>query len=235
MLTLTGILLCLLAAIILNSTPFTALGISTIILGAVAFAIEKGQPKIPPQASAILLQSGIENISALVEELGLKTKAIYLPMSITGDKPKALIPLDSQIELDKKTMPRRLIVKYGSRPQDIGLLVITPGSAAGGYVESKADATAGDLEAAVSNVLAGTMALADGVRVSMDNVAVLLEVLNPRLENQNMWIYGCIGSPIASIAASIIAQALDKPVTIEAEKANRSKLIVELKVLERKP
>ena len=90
---LTGVLLSALAFVILRSVPLTALGISTVIVGAVSFAIAKGQPKIPPQASAILLQSGVENISALVEEIGLKSKAVYLPSSITGDKPKAIIPL----------------------------------------------------------------------------------------------------------------------------------------------
>lgn len=232
-LTLTGILLCALAYLVLRSTPLTALGISTVLIGAVSFAIAKGQPKIPPQASAILLQSGVENISALVEELGLKTKAIYLPSSMTGDKPKALIPLEANVDFGKKVLPKRLIAKYGSKPEDVGLLVTTPGSAVGEMVEAKLDSSAGDLEAAISLVLAGTINLADGARVTMDNEKVLVEVQNPRLENKKMWIYTSLGTPIASIVASVVAQVLDKPVTINTEAPSRGKCVVKLKVLER--
>src|SRR5665647_1082439 len=90
-LALAGLSLSLLAYLVLQSTPITALGLSTIILGAVSLALGRGQPKISPQASAILLQSGVENISAIVEELGLKAKAIYLPSSMTAGKPQAFI------------------------------------------------------------------------------------------------------------------------------------------------
>ena len=96
-LVLTGGLLMILSYLVLQSTPFTALGISALITSSVCFAIGNGQSKIPPEASIILSESGVENISAIVEELGLKSKAVYLPSSMTGDKPKALIPLDSSL------------------------------------------------------------------------------------------------------------------------------------------
>ncbi len=233
-LTITGALLSILAYTVLNSTALTSLGISTILIGAVSYSITKGQPKIPPQASAILLQSGTENISALVEELGLKTKAIYLPSSMTGDKPKALIPLDPQVELGKKVLPKRLIVKYGPKPTDIGLLVITPGSAINGMVEAKPDYSAGELESAISQVLVSTLCLADGANATINDDEILVEAKNPRLENQKMWIYEIIGTPIASIVASVAAEVLDKPVTINMENNTRSKCTVELKVKEKR-
>jgi hypothetical protein len=216
-----------------NSTPLTALGISVILIGGVSFAISRGQPKIPPEASAILLQSGVENISALVEEIGLKSKAIYVPSSISGDKPKALIPMDGNLVLDKKLLPKRLIVKYGDKPEAVGLLLVTPGSAVGGMVEAKPDASAGDLESAISSVLLGTINLADGVRVSMDADKVLVEVVNSRLEQSKMWVYDSIGGPIASIVASIVAQIFDQPVSIVSEQYSRSKLVIQLKVVGR--
>jgi hypothetical protein len=234
-LTATGLVLFGLAALILRSTPLIALGISTAIIGAVMFSVAKGQPKIPPQVSAILLQSSIENISALVEELGLKTKAIYLPSTVTGDKPKALIPLDSNVEIGKKVLPKRLIVKYGSKPHDIGLLLITPGSSVGGLVEAKPDCSAGELESAVLQVLVGTTGLADDTKVTMNEDRVLLEIVNPRLENRKMWVYESIGTPLASIAASTVSEVLDKAVSINKETVARGKLLVELKVLERHP
>ena len=226
-------MLTALAYLVLRSTPLTSLGISTILIGAVAFAITRGQPRIPPEASAILLQSGVENISAIVEELGLKSKAVYLPSSISGDKPKALIPLDSNLEFGSKVLPKRLIVKYGLQPEAVGLLVITPGSAVGGMVESKPDCSAGDLESAISLVLSGAINLADGARVTMDEEKVLVEVVNPRLEGSKMWVYESLGTPIASIVASVVAEVLDKPVSINSERSSRGKCFVDLKVVGR--
>lgn len=232
-LAITGVLLSALAYLVLRSIPLTALGLSTVIIGGVSFAISRGQPKIPPEASAILLQSGVENISAVVEELGLKSKAIYLPSSMTGDKPKALIPLDSNVEFGSKILPKRFIVKYGSKPQDVGLLVITPGSAVSRLVAAKPDCSAGDLESAISQIVSGTVNLADGVRVTMNAERVLVELINPRLEVNKMWIYESLGTPIASLAASVVAQVLDKPVLVESESSSRGQCLIELKVMGR--
>lgn len=204
-----------------------------VMIGAVSFAIGRGQPKIPPEASAILLQSGVENISAMIEELGLKSKAVYLPSSVTGDKPKALIPLNSSLELSNKVLPKRFIVKYGSNPEDVGLLIITPGSAVGGLVEAKPDYSAGDLESAISQVLSGTVNIADGAKVTLDSDKVLVEVTNPRLENNKMWIYESLGTPIASLVASVVAQVLDKPVLVESEVFSRGKCVINLAVVGR--
>lgn len=233
-LTLSGILLSLVAYLVLNSVPLTALGISTLILASVAFAIGVGQPKIPPEASDVLLQSGVENTSALVEELGLKSKAIYLPASMTSGKSQALIPLHSNPNLPrlgKNPFPKRLIVKYGADSGDVGLLVTTPGSAVSGSVESKPDSKETDLESALAKVLAAKLNLADGAKVARADEAVHVEVSNPRLEDRKMWIYECLGSPLASIVASVIAQVLDKPVVIEGEQHLSGRWLFELKLL----
>lgn len=221
------------AYLIFDSIPLTALGLSVILIGAVSFAIARGQPKISSEACSIFLQFGFENISAVVEELGLKSKAVYLPSSITGDKPKALIPLDSTVQFGDKLLLKRFITEYGSKPQDTGWLVITPGSAVGGLVESKPDCSAGDLEYAISQVLFSSGDFADGARVTMDAEKVLVEVTHPRLESNKMWIYEILGTPIASFVASVAAQVLDKPVVIQSESSSRGKCLIELKVMGR--
>jgi hypothetical protein len=156
-----------------------------------------------------------------------------LPSSISGDKPKALIPLNSNLEFNTKILPKRLIVKYGSQPEAVGLLVVTPGSAVGGMVESKPDCSAGDLETAISLVLSGAINLADGARVTFDGGKVLIEVINPRLEDNKMWVYESLGTPIASIVASVAAEVLDKPVSINGEHSSKGKCVIELKVVGR--
>jgi hypothetical protein len=148
---------------------------------------------------------------------------------MTGDKPKALIPLNSQLNLNRKLLPKRLIVKYGSNPQDLGLLIITPGSTVESLVETKTDCSAQELESAISQVLLNTVNLADNVKVSIDEERVLVDVTNPRLADNKMWIYGSIGTPIASLVASVVTQVLDKPVQIQRESFSKNKCLIELK------
>lgn len=235
-LTLVGLSLSVMSFLVLRSTPLTALGLSTIILGGVSLALGKGQPKISPEASAILLQSGVENISAIVEELGLMAKAVYLPSSMTAGKPQAFIPLHSNPHpphLGNIVLPKRLIVKYGSQPEDVGLLVTTPGSAVAGMVMVKSDSTEGDLEAALTLVLVGTISLADGARVNMEDDVVRVEISNPRLEYRKMWIYESLGSPLTSIVASVVAEVLNKPVSVDSEQYSKGKCVIKLKLTER--
>jgi hypothetical protein len=232
-LALTGALLTVMAYFVLRSTPLSALGISTMIVAAVSFSLGRGQPKIPPEASAILLQSGVENVSAIVEELGLKAKAIYLPSSMTSGKPQALIPLHSNPhppQLGRIILPKRLIVKHGPKSEDVGLLVTTAGSAVGSLVTAKTDASEGDLEATLGLILASTVNLADGARVTVNGDAIRVEVSKPRLEQGKMWIYESLGSPLASIVASIVAEVLDQPVSVQQEQYSRDKCVVELKL-----
>jgi len=233
-LTSTGVALSSTSYFILRSTPLTALGISTIILGMVSLALGRSQPKIPPEASTILLESGLENISAIIEELGLTSKAIYLPSSMTSGQPQALIPIHQNPypPKPKTTLPKRLIVKYAPNPEDIGLLITTPGSTVTNILGSKPGPAMGDLEAALSSVLTGTIDLADAIKVTMGDGRIIVEVSNPRLEYRSMRVYECLGSPIASMVASIATEALDKAVVIDREEHKRGKLMIELKVLE---
>ena len=64
--------------------------------------------------------------------MGIRTRAVYLPSSLTGGQPQALLPLHSNSSLPviKHALPRRLIVKYGNSPDEIGLLLSTIGSTA---------------------------------------------------------------------------------------------------------
>jgi hypothetical protein len=235
-LAITGTLLAATAHLILQSTPLTALGISTIILASIAYTIGRGQPKIPPEATALLMQAGIENIAALIEEIGLKSKAIYLPSTMTSGKPQALIPLHSNPhppKLEKTVLPNRLIVKHGPNPEDVGLLVTTPGSEAAKTTPPKphSAANAGDVEAALTTVLAGTINLADSTCVAMEGEKILVEVGNPRLEHRKMWVYESLGTPLASIVASVTAEVLNKPVLVNSEQHLRGKCVVELKIV----
>jgi hypothetical protein len=115
----------------------------------------------------------------------------------------------------------------------MGLLIITPGSAIQGMVEPKPDYSTGDIESAVSQVLVGILCLADGVKAIVSDDRILVEAHNPRLENRNMWIFEIIGTPVASIIASVVAEVTGRKVTINSENNTHHICSVELKIVER--
>ena len=232
----TGGAFAVVSYLILDSVPLTALGISMAILGAICLTLARTRPKIPPEVSIILLETGLENTAAIVEELGLRSKAIYLPPSFSGGHPRALIPLHSnpgpyQIQIGK-VLPGRLIAKYGPAPEDIGILVTTPGSSVAGIPGAEPGPCVDGLEASLTSALVGMLDVADRATVNMTGESVFIEVANPRLEQRNLWFYELLGSPLASVVASLAAEALDKPIIVESETHGKGKLMIELRVLD---
>ena len=213
--------------------PLTALGISVIILGIVCLGLARTRPEISPEASAVLLQAGVGNISALVEELGLRSKAIYLPSSKTSGRAQALIPLHSNPTLPeiRASLPNRLIARYGPNPEDTGILITTPGSATVAMLESRPGPTSAELESALSHILVGMLDLANGVMVGMAENRITAEISNQRMEYTPMLVYEYLGTPLASIVASVAAEALDKPIVVRSEQQKKGNTLVELEVL----
>jgi hypothetical protein len=211
----------------------TALGICMLILSFVLIALGKAVPKLPPDVCGLLLETGIDNIATLIEELGIKTRAIYLPSSLASNYPRAFIPLHSNGSRPEITraLPQRLIARYGASPEDIGLLISTIGSTATGMLESKPGANPAELESALTSLFTGRLGVADGTRVSQHNNHIKIEINRPRIENGASWYHQCLGGPLTSIVASIAAEAWDKPVTIKQEEQLNGKYSIELEVI----
>ena len=77
---------------VLDYKPLVALGISSLILGAVSMALARSLSRLSGDASLLMLRAGLDNVSALVEELGLREKALYLPTSLTQGRARAYLP-----------------------------------------------------------------------------------------------------------------------------------------------
>ena len=204
-----------------------------LIMSFILIALGKAVPKLPPEVCGLLLETGIDNIATLIEELGIKTRAIYLPSSLASDRPQAFIPLHSNGSRPEitKALPHRLIARYGASPEDIGLLISTIGSIATGMLESKPGANPADLEVALTSLFTGRLGVADGTRVICSNNHIKVEINKPRIENGASWSHQCLGGPLASIAASIAAEAWDKPIIIKQEERLNGKYSVELEVI----
>ncbi|MFC1986788.1 hypothetical protein ACFLWC_07380 [Chloroflexota bacterium] len=123
-----GMVLCVASAIftpisyfILASIPLTAVGISAILIGFTCIALANTRPPLSPEACELILKTGMENTAALLEELGLRNKTIYLPSTMRNGHSQALIPLvdGENIQRVKEKIPGRLIVR---NPPDVGRL-----------------------------------------------------------------------------------------------------------------
>jgi hypothetical protein len=231
---LLGAALSLVSSFILESTPLTALGISTFILGAICIALAGTRPNISPEASALLLETGVENTAAIVEELGLNASAIYIPSFATKEGGSAVIPINSRtngVQISDK-IPKRLITKYGKNDDDIGIMVITTGAACLRMLKAKPGPTTSELEAAITSILAGALDVADSARVNIADSKAVVEIINPRLKHQDIKFYQCIGSPLASIVATLVCEATGKPLIIETEKQGKGKNTIELRILD---
>ena len=230
---IAGSLTPLIAYFILSLNWLTALGISMLILSFIFLALGRAIPKLPPEVCSLLLETGIDNIAAIVEELGIKAKAIYLPSSLTSGRPQALIPLHASPSLPpiNKALPQRLIVRYGANPDDVGLLLSTIGSTAIDMLESRPGPTSPELESALTSLLTGTLGMADRTRVVSNENHIKIEVDNLRIENKATWYQERLGGPLASVVASVVAEAWDKPVTINREEHQKGKYSIELEVV----
>ncbi|MDM7998541.1 MAG: hypothetical protein QUS33_00705 [Dehalococcoidia bacterium] len=230
---LVGALLAALAHLIMESVPVTAVGISTLVVGIVCLALPNYRPYVSPEASEMLFRSGAENVAALLEGLRLEDRALYLPSSTTNGRPQAVIPLarGTQASIEGR-IPRRLIVRYGAGPDDVGIAIATPGTVGNGLLRTVPGSTAEEIEGALLHVLVGTLDLADSVTVSVSDSRVDILVRGGRLHyGEETWYQHCVGSPIASVAAAICSEAFCSPVRIRREHVSRGQGHIGLEVL----
>jgi hypothetical protein len=216
----------------MESVPLTAVAVSTVIIGIVCVALPNYRPYISPEACQMLLKTGMQNTTALLGGLGLKNKAVYLPSSMTDGHPQAIIPLEeANRDLVQGRIPGRLVVKYGTAPDDVGIAVTTPGSMSNELLKTVPGPTPGEIEGAASYILIGVLDLADSVTVSLSDARVNVLVRGARLHYEKTWYYDCLGSPIASVVAAICSEALSKPVRIGKESYSHGESHITLEVL----
>jgi len=230
---LAGTIFAPISYFIIGSVPLTAVGMSAIIIGFTCIALANARPYISPEACEVILKTGMENTAALLEELGIRNKAVYLPSSMRDGHPQALIPLgeDRDIQRVKGKIPGRLIVRYGVNPDDMAIAVTTPGSINIDMLETKPGPTSGEIETAVTYILTGLLDIANSVTVNLSDAQVNVEISGPRLHYEDIWYYRCLGSPIASIVAAISSEALEKPIRIKEEDYSKGKSRIILEVL----
>ena len=233
-LAIAGAILSPIFYFIVGSSPLTATAISAVILGFTCIAIANSRPYLSPKAAQMLLKTGMENTTALLEELGLQNKAIYLP-STADSQSRALIPLmeNSGTTTIPEKLPKRLIVRYGPNAEDMAIAVITPGNVSIELLENKPGPTADEMEIALNYLLTGVLDIAHNITVHITDAKVEVMISGPKMNYENNWYYKCLGSPIASISAAVVAEALKKPLRIAEETYQKNEGVVVLEILSR--
>ena len=94
---------------IVDSVPLAAVGMSIVVIGFTCIALANMRPYISPEAYQLILKTGLENTAALLEELRIRSKTIYLPSTIRDEHPQVLIPLveGEDIQWIKEKIPGR--------------------------------------------------------------------------------------------------------------------------------
>ncbi|MDP2948056.1 MAG: hypothetical protein Q8P22_00770 [Chloroflexota bacterium] len=220
---LGGALFAIAAYAVIGYMPLVALGVASVILGAISFFLGRTVPGVSVEAGQALFEAGLDNIASLVEELGLRSRAIYLPTSLTNGVPRALIPLHGNPASPTvgQRLEQRLIVRFGPGPEDRGILVATPGSAVLASLDLKGVSTDTDLEGALSAAIVGGLDLANRVTVLGTDENRTVEIFRPTLKLRHHPVYQVLGSPLASIVATLTAEIVGRPVSIVAEEAGK--------------
>ncbi len=231
-LVLAGVIAAPVFFFVASSISLTALALSATLLGSISLLLARSLPTVPPQAAELILEAGHENLAELLEEIGINSKAIYLPSTLAGGKPRALIPLraDSARATITRPLLRRMIVDFGPAPEDVGILVTTPGTAVIQLLETPPGATSSELEVALARVLVGALDLATSVQVAEEPGGLSVTIAGARLDREALWIFRSLGTPIASITATLVAEGLGAPVMIRSEDRAANRLMIHLEV-----
>ena len=221
-----GVTLAVLGYIEPGLTPLMIVGLSMVAAGLLVYWDEGSLE----QVIVSLASAAWDNVAALVEAAGLINKGIYLPSSLGNGEPSVLIPSAPIDSVGRLSIIGRPLALYG--PGLRGLLLASPGSRAVSICRD-AGALTGDLDASLLNCIVNQLSLARGIDVveSSGEVTVRLSKFRPIDLYGGSIIRAALGSTLASIVASIVAEVKNRPVMVSEESVKGNSLIVRLRVV----
>jgi hypothetical protein len=113
----------------------------------------------------------------------------------------------------------------------MAIAITTPGNVSVELLENKPGATADEMEIALNYLLTGVLDIAHNVTVHITDAKVEVKISGPKMAYENNWYSKCLGSPIASISAAVVAEALKKPLRITEETYQKTESVVVLEIL----
>jgi hypothetical protein len=216
----------------LESIPLTATGISILILGLTVISLAEAEPKAASEACRTLIDTAMKHNAPALKKLDTKNKAIYLPRKMTNGYSHAIIPLDGQNnfhELLTASSSHR-IPENSPHLEEGALVLTTTGNISLGLLNRKPGNSTMEIRLAMQHILVEVLDMATGASVDLQDSRLNIEVTGARVMDKDPVINQCLGSPIASIAAAISSEALEKPVRILEESCQKktSKIVIEV-------
>lgn len=196
-----------------NLAPLVALGLAAVAVGLLA----SWEPRAREAVAAKLSEAGWENVSSLIQAMGLPPKAYYLPSSAAG-RPVAVVAAAPP----EKVARDALIFKTGGSP---ALVLTTPGTKA---LELCRDLPR-DLGEALRACVVNNLGLARSVSVAQRGEEYVVEYRGAAAPQmyEKLLAGSALGGVLASITAAIAAEVLGKAVEIVEEKREgRAYLVV---------
>ncbi len=217
--------------VLVGSESGAVIAIAILVLGIVLVSLGQTKSAVPPSLALILARSGYDNTARLIEELGVHSRAVYLPSGLCEGVPLAAIPIAEHTTLTRLERPveSRLIARVGQ--SDMALLITTPGSFSLEMLDAPVGHSLDEAASALTTIVCGSLGLATAVSISDrgDRIHIRMEKYLRPAPLQNGRLEMCLGSPLASIAATVLAESLERPIEFESEKREGANLLVVLK------
>lgn len=191
-----------------SSVPLTSLSISAIIIGITVFVLGAVRPGIAPEYAGILQDTMADNLERMMRGVGPDASAVYFPGEERGEKGKIVI-----------------------KSRDSEVVVAAPGIYCIGMVQNMTGPGADEMENAARYLLCGVLEIADSVNLSIKDREVFIEVGGFKVPKNEGQYFRCVGSPVASVMAVLICEALHQPVKIKEEIWGKTKGHIVIEVL----
>lgn len=206
--------------------------IAVLVLGVVFVSL--GRPEAPVQSPLAPLLAGCayDNTAALLQSLGVRDRAVYMPAAMAGGAACACVEIDRRAGESSRPPAATVPVFTASEGGRTMLRIATPGSHSLPMVDSAPGATLDEATSALTTVAAGTLRLAAGVHIG--ELGDLLRIRFDGYRDTGLLHHSavdtCLGSPLAGIAATILAETLQTPIRYEGETRKNGSLYVDLRI-----
>ena len=228
--------------------PILALGLGSLLLGVMILSLP--EPTASKTGRLIILSSlpSLLDIDALIEDLAIDSRGIYVPVSGFGAVPKVLLPIKEStpplLPPFRLTRSRRVFLTLGRSPNERGILLNPPGGEIVKALENvlQVDLSTIKLDEFAARIGFGFETLnistrtvnvqVDGTTVRVDVRSISIADLEERLRSEAPRLVAQIGSPVTSAVAAAISKVMGKHVRINDSNFDGSRLTVALEVLE---
>ena len=236
---------------VIGIIPILALGLGSLLLGVIILTLP--EPTTSKADRLVILSSlpSLLDIDALLEDLDIESRGIYIPISGFGAVPKVLLPVKEStpplLPPTRLTRSRRVFLTLGRKQDERGILLNPPGGEIVRALENllQVDLATLKLEEFATrigfgfetlNISTRTMNVqVDGTAVRVNMQSITTSNLEERLRSEAPRLVAQIGSPVTSAIAAAISKVTGKHVRINDSNFDGSKLNIALEVLEGVP